>query len=144
MRTVARGAPADRGGFQRAAFGTPDGDERSHPWGMPNQGRTTVCSIFRRGILNQRAVVQLAEVRSACTTSSATDGSGPARRSPRSRLSSDGVISEYSADFFDGGHYVMKVHRRRRRGTARPSFRNWFRPHYPYVYATFRLAKDVA
>jgi formylglycine-generating enzyme required for sulfatase activity len=22
----------------------------------------------------------------------------------------------------------------------RRSFRNWFRPHYPYVYATFRCA----
>lgn len=47
--------------------------------------------------------------------------------------------SGYSADFFDGKHYVLK-------GASpvtaakliRPSFRNWFRPRYPYVYATFR------
>lgn len=46
---------------------------------------------------------------------------------------------EYSADFFDGEHYVMK-------GASpatvfeliRPSFRNWFRPRYPYVFASFR------
>jgi formylglycine-generating enzyme required for sulfatase activity len=23
----------------------------------------------------------------------------------------------------------------------RPSFRNWFRPAYPYIYATFRLVE---
>ena len=52
---------------------------------------------------------------------------------------------EYSADFFDGGHYVMKgASPATARELLRPSFRNWFRPHYPYVYATFRLAKDVA
>jgi len=50
---------------------------------------------------------------------------------------------EYSADFFDGGHYVLKgASPATARELLRPSFRNWFRPHYPYVYATFRLAKD--
>jgi formylglycine-generating enzyme required for sulfatase activity len=24
----------------------------------------------------------------------------------------------------------------------RPSFRNWFRPAYPYIYATFRLVEN--
>ncbi len=45
----------------------------------------------------------------------------------------------YSTDFFDGQHYVLK-------GASpvtapqliRRSFRNWFRPNYPYLYATFR------
>ena len=49
----------------------------------------------------------------------------------------------YSADFFDGEHYVMK-------GASpvtpvsliRRSFRNWFRRDYPYMYAKFRLAYD--
>jgi ergothioneine biosynthesis protein EgtB len=48
---------------------------------------------------------------------------------------------EYSADFFDGRHYVMKGGSP---ATAieltRPSFRNWFRGNYPYVYAKFRTA----
>jgi formylglycine-generating enzyme required for sulfatase activity len=26
----------------------------------------------------------------------------------------------------------------------RPTFRNWFRPRYPYVYATFRCVRDRA
>ena len=47
----------------------------------------------------------------------------------------------YSADFFDGEHYVMKGASPRTAALlARPSFRNWFRPDYPYMYAGFRLA----
>ena len=46
---------------------------------------------------------------------------------------------EYSADFFDGEHFVMKgASPVTARGLVRPGFRNWFRPRYPYVYATFR------
>jgi ergothioneine biosynthesis protein EgtB len=51
---------------------------------------------------------------------------------------------EYSADFFDGQHVVMKG---ASPATALPllrrSFRNWFRPNYPYVYATFRCVTEV-
>ena len=46
---------------------------------------------------------------------------------------------QYSADFFDDAHYVMKgASPVTARQLVRPSFRNWFRPNYPYVYATFR------
>jgi gamma-glutamyl hercynylcysteine S-oxide synthase len=45
----------------------------------------------------------------------------------------------YSADFFDGKHFMMKG------GSPvtaecmlRPTFRNWFQAHYQYVYAGFR------
>lgn len=49
---------------------------------------------------------------------------------------------QYSADFFDGAHYVMKgASPATPRELIRPSFRNWFRPAYPYVYATFRCAR---
>jgi iron(II)-dependent oxidoreductase len=51
---------------------------------------------------------------------------------------------EYSADFFDESHYVMKgASPVTAKELIRPSFRNWFRPRYPYVYATFRLAGDL-
>ena len=50
----------------------------------------------------------------------------------------------YSADFFDGRHYVMKG------GSPatsvellRRTFRNWFQAHYPYPYATFRCARSL-
>ena len=49
----------------------------------------------------------------------------------------------YSANFFDGKHFVMKGGSPRTAACMlRPSFRNWFQPHYPYVYATFRCVED--
>jgi formylglycine-generating enzyme required for sulfatase activity len=49
----------------------------------------------------------------------------------------------YSRDFFDGAHYVIKgASPRTARRFLRRSFRNWFRPNYPYVYATFRLVEN--
>jgi formylglycine-generating enzyme required for sulfatase activity len=50
---------------------------------------------------------------------------------------------QYSADFFDGKHYVVKgaspvtpiAHIRR-------SFRNWYYGDYPYLYAKFRTVND--
>jgi formylglycine-generating enzyme required for sulfatase activity len=49
----------------------------------------------------------------------------------------------YSADFFDGQHYVMKgASPRTARLLTRPSFRNWFRPDYPHMYAGFRVVEN--
>jgi gamma-glutamyl hercynylcysteine S-oxide synthase len=46
----------------------------------------------------------------------------------------------YSEPFFDGQHYVLKGGSPRTSARfLRPSFRNWFRPSYPYVYGTFRM-----
>jgi formylglycine-generating enzyme required for sulfatase activity len=46
---------------------------------------------------------------------------------------------EYSAEFFDGHHVVLKgASPATARELIRPSFRNWFRTNYPYVYAKFR------
>jgi iron(II)-dependent oxidoreductase len=48
----------------------------------------------------------------------------------------------YSADFFDSKHYVMKGASSRTAACfLRSSFRNWFRPDYPHVYAGFRLVE---
>lgn len=49
----------------------------------------------------------------------------------------------YSEPFFDGQHYVLKgASPVTAAKLARPSFRNWFRPAYPYVYSTFRLVEQ--
>ena len=49
----------------------------------------------------------------------------------------------YSANFFDGKHFVMKGGSPRTAACMlRRSFRNWFQPHYPFVYATFRCVED--
>ncbi|PYQ30706.1 MAG: ergothioneine biosynthesis protein EgtB [Acidobacteria bacterium] len=48
----------------------------------------------------------------------------------------------YSADFFDNAHFVLKgASPVTARELVRKSFRNWFRPNYPYVYASFRCAR---
>lgn len=51
---------------------------------------------------------------------------------------------EYSADFFDGCHFVVK-------GSSpythvsliRSSFRNYYQKEYPYVFAKFRICKST-
>jgi iron(II)-dependent oxidoreductase len=49
----------------------------------------------------------------------------------------------YSEPFFDGQHYVLKGASPRTAACfLRSSFRNWFRPSYPYIYATFRLVNS--
>jgi len=51
----------------------------------------------------------------------------------------------YSADFFDGRHYVMLGASFATDDTlVRRSFRNWFQPHYTHVFAKFRCARDAA
>lgn len=48
----------------------------------------------------------------------------------------------YSEPFFDGKHYVLKGGSPRTApAMLRPSFRNWFQPHYQYVYAGFRCVE---
>jgi formylglycine-generating enzyme required for sulfatase activity len=59
---------------------------------------------------------------------------------PFSGFEADPAYPAYSADFFDGEHYVMKgASPRTAPILTRPSFRNWFRPDYPYIYAGFRV-----
>ena len=49
----------------------------------------------------------------------------------------------YSKNFFDEEHYVLKGASPRTAACfLRRSFRNWFRPNYPYVYASFRVAEN--
>ncbi|MFZ0336240.1 MAG: SUMF1/EgtB/PvdO family nonheme iron enzyme [Candidatus Acidiferrales bacterium] len=49
----------------------------------------------------------------------------------------------YSANFFDGKHFVMKGGSPSTAACMlRRSFRNWFQPHYPYVYAKFRMVEE--
>ncbi len=50
--------------------------------------------------------------------------------------------AQYSADFFDGKHFVMKgASPVTARELLRPSFRNWFYTDYPYMYAKFRCVR---
>jgi ergothioneine biosynthesis protein EgtB len=47
--------------------------------------------------------------------------------------------TDYSADFFDGKHFVLKgASWATDMGLMRSSFRNWYQARYPYVFAKFR------
>ncbi len=49
----------------------------------------------------------------------------------------------YSANFFDGKHFVLLGGSPRTdKSMLRRSFRNWFQPHYQYVYSGFRCVQE--
>jgi ergothioneine biosynthesis protein EgtB len=129
--------------FQRAAYGSPAG-ERLHPWGDrdadPSLGAfdfstfDPVPSGSRPGGASAWGVHDL--VGNGWEWTSTEFAPFPGFRPIPS-------YPEYSADFFDGQHAVMKgASPVTARELLRPTFRNWFRRHYPYMYATFRCAKS--
>lgn len=126
--------------WHRAAFGTADGRERTFPWG--NKAPSSTFGNFDLQRWNPVPVNAFEPGRSAfgvddmlgngwewtSTVFSPFDGFKPFPFYPR-----------YSADFFDGRHFVMKGGSARTAACMlRRSFRNWFQAHYQYVYAGFR------
>jgi formylglycine-generating enzyme required for sulfatase activity len=130
--------------FQRAAFGTLDGSERTHPWGEaePNASH----GVFDFSSWDPEPAGTHPAGRSAWGIEDLVGNGWEWTRTPFEPFPGFQAMPsypEYSADFFDGEHYVMKgASPATARELLRPSFRNWFRAQYPYVYATFRLAKD--
>ena len=128
--------------YHRAAFGTPGGGERLHPWGdaPPDSSRGNFdfarwdpvpVGSFPRGdsAWGVRDLVGNGWEWTA-TVFAGFEGFRPMSSYP-----------QYSVDFFDGKHYVMKgASPATAKELVRRSLRNWFRPTYPYVYAKFRTA----
>jgi ergothioneine biosynthesis protein EgtB len=130
--------------FQRAAFGTPAGDERSFPWGdePPSQQH----GVFDFASWDPQPVGSHPAGQSAWSVEELV-GNGwewtDTVFAPFPGFRAMASYPEYSADFFDGEHLVMKgASPVTARELLRPTFRNWFRPRYPYVYATFRCARN--
>jgi iron(II)-dependent oxidoreductase len=130
--------------FQRAAYGSPAG-ERRFAWGVdpPSRGR----GVFDFSSWDPEPAGSHPAGASAwgiedlvgngwewtCTPFAPFPGFRPMASYP-----------EYSADFFDGEHMVMKgASPATARELLRPSFRNWFRTRYPYVYASFRCVTPL-
>ena len=129
--------------YHRAAFGTPDGVEQSYPWGEAPPSREHGNFDFAR--FEPVAVGSFPAGASAWGIHDLV-GNGWEWTStifgPFPGFAPMVSYPEYSADFFDGQHYVMKgASTATARELVRRSFRNWFRPNYPYVYATFRTVK---
>lgn len=126
--------------FHRAAFSAPDGGEQSFPWGEEMPGTQHGNFDF------QRYDPEPVDAHPAGT--SAWDvcdliGNGWEWTStafePFDGFEPMASYPQYSADFFDGKHYVMKgASPVTGRELVRRSFRNWFYDDYPYMYAKFR------
>jgi ergothioneine biosynthesis protein EgtB len=127
--------------FQRAAYGSPSG-ERVHPWGDAEPDETR--GVFDFSSWDPEAAGSHPKGASAWGVEDLV-GNGWEWTStvfgPFSGFRAMPSYPEYSADFFDGDHVVMKgASMATAKELLRPSFRNWFRARYPYVYATFRCA----
>jgi ergothioneine biosynthesis protein EgtB len=132
------------GEFLRAAYGTPEGGERFYPWGDAEPDSTR--GVFDFSTWDPAAAGSHPRGRSAWGIDDLVGNGWEWTSSPFAPFPgfrSMASYPEYSADFFDGEHYVMKgASPATARELIRPSFRNWFRPRYPYVYATFRCVRD--
>ena len=130
--------------WHRAAYGTPEGTERPYPWGAEAPDRRfgnfdfeswdpTPVAAFRQG-QSAFGVADLLGNGWEWTASvfAPLPGFQPFEFYPG-----------YSANFFDGEHYIMKGGSARTAACMlRRSFRNWFQPHYQYVYAGLRCVRN--
>jgi ergothioneine biosynthesis protein EgtB len=126
--------------YHRAAYGTPEGVERAHPWGEEPADATR--GHFDSANADPMPVGSHPRGTSAWGVRDLVGNGWEWTSSvfePFPGFQPMPSYPQYSADFFDGKHFVMK-------GASpvtateliRRSFRNWFRPTYPYVYAKFR------
>ena len=133
--------------YQRAAYGEPAGSpdgERQYPWG--NTTPSPEHGVFNFSSWDPEPVGSHPRGRSAWGVDDLA-GNGWEWTStvfaPFPGFKAMNSYPEYSADFFDGEHLVMKgASPATAAELLRPTFRNWFRPRYPYVYATFRCVAE--
>lgn len=129
--------------WQRAAYGTPDGGERDYPWGAAPP--TARHGNFDFHDERPHAVDAHPDGASAFGVEGLLGNGWEWTSTPFAPL--PGFVPfafypGYSADFFDGRHYVLKGGGPFTAACLlRRSFRNWFQPHYPHVHAGFRCAR---
>jgi len=130
--------------FHRAAYGSKGGSEHQYPWG--NNEPSRIHGNFNYESWDPIPVDAMAAGDSDFHVAQMV-GNGWEWTStvfaPFPGFEAFDTYPGYSSDFFDGQHYVLKGGSpRTARLLLRRSFRNWFRPNYPYVYATFRCVED--
>ena len=127
--------------YHRAAFGDSTGAERAFPWGAtaPREGHGN----FDFRSWSPTPVGAHPEGASAWGVHELV-GNGwewtetPFAGFPGFEACIPGYPG-YSADFFDGKHFVLKgASWATDARLVRRSFRNWYQAHYPYVFAKFR------
>lgn len=126
--------------WHRAAYGTTEGIERRYPWG-------SAAATASRGNFDLHrwdpAPVDAFPLGASAFGVQGMLGNGWEWTSsvfaPLPGFQPFPFYRGYSADFFDGKHFVMKGGSARTAACMlRPTFRNWFQAHYQYVYAGFR------
>jgi gamma-glutamyl hercynylcysteine S-oxide synthase len=130
------------GEFHRAAYGSPSG-EREHAWGSDDPAARH--GVFDFTSWDPEPAGSHPDGASAWGVEDLVGNGWEWTGSPFTPFPGFRPMAsypEYSADFFDGQHFVMKgASPATARGLLRPTFRNWFRGRYPYVYATFRCVR---
>src|ERR1700687_870256 len=126
--------------WHRAAYGTMDGIERIYPWG--SEAPNPTLGNFDFDHWNPTPVNAFPAGGSAFGVHDMV-GNGWEWTStvfvPFTGFDAFPFYPGYSANFFDGKHFVMKGGSPRTAACMlRPTFRNWFQAHYQYVYAGFR------
>ncbi len=130
--------------YHRAAFGTHSGETRLYPWGSTAPSSRRGNFDFKRW--DPESIYATPEGRSDFGLAQLS-GNGwewtQTLFAPFAGFKAVPAYPGYSANFFDEQHYVMKGGSPRTAARLlRRSFRNWFRPDYPYVYATFRCVEN--
>jgi ergothioneine biosynthesis protein EgtB len=132
--------------YHRAAYGSSDGGDRPFPWGATPADHTH--GTFDFASWDPTPAGAHPAGRSAWGVEDLVGNGWEWTSSvfaPFPGFTPSLSYPEYSADFFDGDHFVMKgASPATARELIRPTFRNWFRPRYPYVYATFRVVRNAA
>ncbi|MDQ6930107.1 MAG: SUMF1/EgtB/PvdO family nonheme iron enzyme [Candidatus Eremiobacteraeota bacterium] len=128
--------------FHRAAYGTPSGEERVLPWGDETPDYRFGNFDFER---YDPEPVNAHPAGASAWGVHDLIGNGwewtSTRFGPLDAFAPMASYPQYSADFFDGKHYVMKgASPVTARELVRRSFRNWFYADYPHMYAKFRCA----
>jgi formylglycine-generating enzyme required for sulfatase activity len=130
--------------FHRAAYGSPRGGDAQYPWGSGEPTRERGNFDFKRW--NPEPVDATPAGDSAFGVSQLVGNGWEWTRTPFAPFPGfrpHEFYPGYSANFFDGEHYVLKGGSPRTAARLlRRSFRNWFRPDYPYMYATFRCVEN--
>jgi gamma-glutamyl hercynylcysteine S-oxide synthase len=126
--------------WQRAAYGTPDGQERTYPWGEQLPDATFGNFDFVRW---SPAPVNTFPGSESAFGVHGMLGNGwewtSTEFAPFPGFEPFPFYRGYSADFFDGKHFVLKGGSPRTAACMlRRSFRNWFQTHYQYAYTGFR------
>jgi len=131
--------------WHRAARGTPSGDERRWPWGDEPPGERHGSFHFRQA--SPLPVASRPDGASAWGVHELVGNGWEWTATPFAPFPGFQPLPRYpgySADFFDDRHFVLLGGSwATDEALLRPSFRNWFQPHYPYVFSKFRCARSL-